>query len=192
MALDFIKEFIKDRNVAAISPSSSRLIKRLLRHLRPERIKTIVELGPGPAVATRPILNALGRNARYIAIERNAKFAALVRRIADPRLEVVEGDARKLREILAARDLTSVDAVIASIPFTYLKKHERTALIAAAHEALAPGGDLIVFHQYSPLMVSTMAKMFGKVKVEFEALNLFPCFLLHAKKSGRALKPSAK
>jgi hypothetical protein len=36
--------------------------------------------------------------------------------------------------------------------------------------------------RYSPLMASYLKKKFGKVHVEFELFNLFPCFLMHVKK----------
>lgn len=182
MDLRLLKEFLKDKNVAAIAPSSRHLVNRLIRRLRPEGIKVMVELGPGPAVATKPILHMLGKQARFLVVERNPMFVSHLRKIADPRLEVVEGDARKLKQLLAERGIAAADAVIASIPFTYLTPADRTALVSAAYDSLRPGGDFIIFHQYSPLMAKYLKKKFGRVHIEFELFNLFPCFLMHVKK----------
>jgi len=178
----FVTALITDRNVAAISRSSPFLIRRLLRRLDLKNIRTLVELGPADGVATRPILQALSPEARLLAIENNHGFAEALKKTADPRLEVIEGDARRLPEYLKQRGLTGVDAVIASIPFTYLSKEERFALVAAAKEALQPGGVFIIFHQYSWLMKPYVDKIFGKSWLEFEPLNIFPCFLMIGRK----------
>lgn len=182
MTAAFFRQFLKDKHVAAVAPSSTHLVKRLLRHLRPSETKLIVELGPGPAVATKPILSVLPADARYLAVERNHEFAAELRKTTDPRLKVIEDDARHLKAILTAENAGRPQAIIASIPFTYLTATERTAVVDIAYESLAPGGDFIIFHQYFPLMVPYMKKRFGAVKTEFEPLNLFPCFLMHARK----------
>jgi phospholipid N-methyltransferase len=75
----YIRQYISDKDVGALHPSSRFLVRRLLRCLRPERIRTIVEFGPGPGIATRLILDVLPEDARYIAIEKNPAFLAALR-----------------------------------------------------------------------------------------------------------------
>jgi len=174
----FINALLKDRDIAAISRSSPILIRHLIRHLDLPNIKVIVELGPADGVATKPILKKLPPDARLIALEKNHDFAATLRALQDKRLEVVEDDARRLKKILGARGISTVDAVIASIPFTYLSKSERRELVSSVKNLLKPGGVFIIFHQYSPLMLPYMKKAFRRVGLEFEPLNLFPCFLI--------------
>jgi phospholipid N-methyltransferase len=177
----FFREYLRDVHVAAVSPSSSFLTRRLLRALDLPATKLVIELGPGDGAATKPLLAALTTDARYVAIERNPNFAAALRG-TDPRLTIVEGVAQDMERALG--DLAGrADAVIASIPFTYLTKEERAAVCAAAKRMLRPGGTFVVFHQYSPLMVPYVKKTFGAVRVEFEPLNLFPCFLMKATKT---------
>lgn len=179
--VSFFREFLKDRNVAAIHPSSPHLVRRLLKRLDLAATDLLVELGPGDGVAMRAILPELGPHARYVAIERNPNFVAALRAGLDPRATVIQGRAQDLEKHLP-EDVGRADAVIASIPFTYLKKEERIAVVAAAKRMLRPGGRLVVFHQYSPLMVPYLAKQFEEVHVEFEALNVFPCFLMSVQK----------
>lgn len=174
--VSFFREFLKDRHVAAVSPSSPHLMKRLLKRIDPAAVSLLVELGPGDGVAMRAILPRLGKDARYVAIERNPSFAAALQDV-DPRATVIQGRAQDLEKLLPG-DVGRADAVIASIPFTYLKKDERDAVVASAKRMLRPGGTFVVFHQYSPLMVPYLAKRFEEVHVEFEALNVFPCFLM--------------
>ncbi|HTK05483.1 MAG TPA: methyltransferase [Candidatus Eisenbacteria bacterium] len=183
--ISFFREFLADRNVAAISPSSPHLMKRLLKRLDLAGTETLVELGPGDGVAMRAILPKLPPDARYVAIERNPNFAAALRLRPDRRAEIIQGRAQDLEKLLPA-DIGKVDAVIASIPFTYLKKEERRAVVASAKRMLRPGGIFVVFHQYSPLMVPYLAKEFDEVHVEFEPLNVFPCFLMAVEKDGES------
>jgi phospholipid N-methyltransferase len=179
----YVKEYIADKDVGALHPSSRFLVRRLIRCLRPASIRTIVEFGPGPGVVTRPLLDALSPGARYIAIEKNPAFlAALKSSISDPRLRVVEGDACSVREILASEGVAAADAVIASIPFSFLTKDQRVGLVDAVESLLADDGDFVIFHQFSPMMRSLARKRFPQVRVLFEPRNIMPCFLLHCRK----------
>jgi phospholipid N-methyltransferase len=179
----YVRQYIADKDVGALHPSSRFLVRRLIRCLRPGSIRTMVEFGPGPGVVTSPLLDALSPEARYIAIEKNPAFlAALKSSISDPRLRVVEGDACSVREILASEGVASVDAVIASIPFSFLKKDQRARLVDAVESLLADDGDFVIFHQFSPMMRSLARKSFPRVRVLFEPRNIMPCFLIHCRK----------
>jgi phospholipid N-methyltransferase len=172
----FLGAFMSDRHVAALQPSSSFVVRRLLAKIDPTRIRSVVEYGPGNGVVTFELLKALPATARYVAIERNPALAASLQK-RDERLEAIEGDVREAPEMLTKRGLTSVDLIIASIPFTYFKASEREAIIASARRMLAPGGTLIVFHQYSMLMRPYLRRHFASVRTELEWRNLPPCFL---------------
>mgnify|MGYP001604136473 CR=1 FL=1 len=179
--VSFFKEFLKDHHVAAVQPSSPHLMRRLLKRLDLEQAKFVIELGPGEGVAMRAILPKLASDARYVAIERNPTFVIALRNGLDPRASVLEGRAQDL-ETLLPDDIGRTDVVVASIPFTYLKKDERRAVVSSVKKMLRPGGTLVVFHQYTPLMVPYLAKEFDEVKVEFEALNVLPCFMMSVRK----------
>jgi len=179
----YLRQYVADKDVGALRPSSRYLVGRLMGCLRPERIRTMVELGPGPGIATLPILRALPDGARYVAIEKNPAFSAALREAtADPRLRVVEGDARAVREILAGQGLGTIDAAIASIPFSFLKKVQREALVEDVRGLLAEDGDFVIFHQFSLLMVPVVKAQFPCVQVQFEPRNIMPCFLIHCRK----------
>ncbi len=184
----YFRQLVADKDVAALHASSRYLVGRLMRCLPSERIRTIVELGPGPGVATRPILALMPAGARYLAIEKNPDFLATLGSIADPRFTVIEGDARELKAILASRGVTTVDAVIASIPFSFLDEKERAALVDSVWSVLSEDGDFVIFHQFSRKMRPFLKKRFAHVKVQFEPRNIFPCFLLHGRKRAPARK----
>lgn len=180
--MSFIRELLHDNNVAAISPSSSFVARRVIDAVLETPAQRIIELGPGDGAVTMPLLAALDATARYTAIESNVAFAAELSSRHDPRLKVIAGDAVAFIENAARTEASGVDAAIASIPFTYLAPHQRHAVIAAAHRCLKPGGRLVVFHQYTPLMFPVIKKTFGACRIAFEPLNIFPCFVLTATK----------
>ena len=143
----------------------------------------MVELGPGPGIATLPILEALPDGARYFAIEKNPAFLAALRGASpDRRLHAIEGDACDVREILAGQGVRRADAIIASIPFSFLKKEQRERLVDDIGAVLADDGDFVIFHQFSRLMLPLVKERFPHVRVLFEPRNIMPCFLIHARK----------
>jgi len=179
----YLRQYVRDKDVGALHPSSRFLVRRLLGCLRPDRIQTVVELGPGPGIATRPILDALPAGARYFAIEKNHAFlASLKSSIPDPRLRVIAGDACLIRDILAAEGVKAADAVIASIPFSFLPKEQRARLVADIGSLLAADGDFVIFHQFTLLMRPLARQHFPWVRVQFEPRNVMPCFLIHCRK----------
>ncbi len=174
----YLRQYVSDKDVGAVHASSRFLVRRLIRCLDFDRIGTMVELGPGPGVATRPILARLHEGAKYIAIEKNPAFVAALKNITDPRFRAIEGDARAARDILSALGVRAVDAVIASLPFSFLTKDERTGLVGGVYDLLNAGGTFVIFHQFSLLMRPFLKACFPDVHVEFELRNILPCFLL--------------
>ncbi len=179
----YLRQYVADKDVGALHPSSRFLVRRLLGCLRPERTRTLVEFGPGPGVATFPVLRALPDDARYIAIEKNPAFLEALRAApADPRLRIVEGDACDVRGLLPGQAQGTVDAVIASIPFSFLTKAQRDGLLDDVQALLAEDGDLVIFHQFTPFMRGAVKERFPRVRVLFEPRNIMPCFLIHGRK----------
>ena len=178
--MSFFSEFLHDPNVAAVSPSSPFLMRRLVANLDLANARAVLELGPGDGVATRALLTHLPHDARYFAIERNVHFVTALRG-TDPRLTVIEGSAQDVGQALESL-VGHIDIAIASIPFTYLTKKERASVCANVDRLLRPGGTFIIFHQYSPLMLPYLKHEFGAATWRYELLNIFPCFLLRASK----------
>lgn len=178
----FLAVSLADWHVAAMRPSSPFLVNRLLKRMGPKTASAVVELGPGDGVATRAVLNLMPTGSRYLAIELNREFASHLAGWDDPRLMVVHDDARNLRPILDRASLGPLDAVIASIPFTYLGAEERRRLVVDACAALKPGGRMIVFHQHTPIMAPYLKEAFGRVRTEFELMNFLPCWMMTAVK----------
>ncbi len=177
MPFEYLGAFLKDKNVATVTPSSKYVTRRLLKALALGGSETIVEYGPADGVLTGPMLSALGPQGRLVTIERNPELhAALVRRLRDPRLHAVEGDVRSVVEILAGLGIEKVDRVVSGIPFTFLKPHERGRLIEMTRDLLTPGGRFVAY-QFTTILKNALELFFPAVKVEYELRNLPPLFV---------------
>lgn len=177
----FFKTAVGDPGVAAIATSSRFVIRNVLRRV-PEGATTIIEYGPGEGVLTRPLLSRLPADGTLIAIESNHDFAESLRRINDPRLRVLEGKVEDILHDKALLGIETADFVASSIPFSFLSPDERAGIASETARILVPGGRFVVFHQYSPLMQPVLKQGFGKVTVDFEFRNVFPCFIIEGVK----------
>ncbi|MEK7197927.1 MAG: methyltransferase domain-containing protein [Patescibacteria group bacterium] len=178
--MNFLKNTSSLREAGAITMSSKYVVKQVLKHL-PHKLDTVVEYGPGTGVMTEAILERLSPQGKLLAIEANSGFTKALNQLKDARLRILHGKAQHLAPSLM-NEFSHADAVVSSIPFTFVESTVRLKILSDAYEMLAPGGTLIIFHQYTPLMFYSLYKMFRSVTIEFEVRNIFPCFMMVAKK----------
>lgn len=156
------------------------MIRRTLKHL-PLPLNTVIEYGPGNGVMTKVLLKRLSPNGKFLAVESNAMFAKTLTQFNDPRLHILHGNAQHLTAKIM-REFSNADAILSSIPFTFLTSVDRFKIVSDAHSMLASSGTFNIFHQYTPLMVHPLRKIFRSVKIKYEMRNVFPCFILIAEK----------
>src|SRR4051812_21638352 len=181
----FLKTAISDVNVAAVANSSKYVVTSVMKQL-PDSIQSVMEYGPGDGVATRALLKRLPANGKLLAIESNPEFVSGLKEIDDPRFQVVHGNVRDIGCIMREHRFESLDAIISSIPFSFLAAEERDEIVVKTHDALSPNGAFVVFHQYSTLMLKPLRASFNSVTMSFEVRNIFPCFIFCARKNGDA------
>lgn len=125
--------------VAAPAPTGGRLAARTATVVPDDRPVTVVELGAGTGALTAAIAVRIAPGSRLVAIELDPHLAAHLRAgFAD--VEVVEGDATQLASILAGLGVGRVDAVVSSLPWTFLPPAARRGLLADIVRVLAPDG----------------------------------------------------
>ncbi len=178
--INFLKNTASLHEVGAITMSSKYVVKQVLKHL-PHKLDTVIEYGPGTGVMTEAILERLSPQGKLLAIEVNSEFAKTLNRLKDHRLRVLHGKVQHLTSKFMS-EFSHADTIISSIPLTFLRHTDRHKIFSDAYNMLAPGGTLIIFHQYTPLMFYTLYKMFRSVRIEFEPRNIPPCFIMIAKK----------
>ncbi len=103
----------------------------------------ILELGPGTGAITSFIMELTGRH--VIALEKDQQMADRLKQ-QWPELEVLQGDAQHIPDLLAGR---SIAAVVSGLPLLNMPHEVRKNIIAGAFEAMPPDGVMVQF-TYGP------------------------------------------
>lgn len=180
--VSFLKNFVKDRSIGALTPTTHSAIKKVCANIDFSRDISIVEYGPGTGVCTLYALGRMTPASSYIGIETNSVFVGELQKVKDPRFTIVHGSAENSLETLRSLGVKSADYVISSIPFSFLSDKTRASIVGATHEALRPGGTFIVY-QYSPLMKKYLEAVFGHVRLRFTPLHIPSIFIMEAQKT---------
>lgn len=181
--LAYIKNFIKDRDVAAVTPSSSFLVKRVCRWIDFTRPNVIIEYGPGTGVFTKHLVAEMTDDSKLILIEGNDAFVQELRQrfSHDDRVEVYHDRAENVEEVVQAAGESAADYVISGIPFSFLDDDVKHELIARTRDILTGEGQFLVYQNYNH-MEKPLRRHFGDVHKEYEILNLPPMFAYRASK----------
>jgi phospholipid N-methyltransferase len=173
--LAFLYGFVRDpAGVGSVVPSSHRLERRLARNARITEARTVVELGPGTGGTTRALLDAMGPQARLLAIELDPVFhARLPGVVRDPRLFAECGSAERMGEFLATRRLPAPDVIVSGIPFSTMPQDVGERIAAKVAAVLAPGGRFVAY-QVRPRVADFTTPHLGVPRSEWELWNLPP------------------
>ncbi len=125
--------------VGAVLPTSEHVAKAVARVVPASGAARVLELGPGTGALSNALHERLPAAADHFAVEIDPELVRYLRN-AKPWLEVIEGDARHLTDLLAATGREQVDAVISSIPWTLLPAEQQRALLGEVSKALTPQG----------------------------------------------------
>lgn len=172
--LAFFLGFIRNPElVGSVIPSSRFLERRIIEVGDVAHARVVVELGPGTGGTTRAILRALPAEGRLLAIEIDPKFADRLRAEADPRLCVFTGSAADIQKALDEHGLAQPDIVFSGIPFSTMPKELGLSILSSVWASLAPGGRFVAY-QFRDRVATLGRKLFGRPRIELEALNIPP------------------
>lgn len=145
----FFARWLKDpRHIGAVVPSGRSLARRMAAQVDPDRPGHVLELGPGTGVITRELLAAGVAPARLVLVERDPRFQPLLRE-RFPAVTLLNGDAAKLRDLLAAHDVSRLAAVVSGLPMLTLPEDVQRAVLSQSFELLGEDGVFVQF-TYSP------------------------------------------
>jgi len=179
--LSYIKNFLRDQDVAAIAPSSSFLVKRVCKWIDFEKPAVIVEYGPGNGVFSEYMLERMTDDSTLVLIESNPDFVEMLRQTMadDPRVLVVQDRAQRVDEILREHDIPEADYVVSGIPFSFLDDETTDQLLRTTREVLVEGGTFLVYQNYNH-MEAPLRVHFSEVTKEREFLNIPPTMHAYA------------
>ncbi len=183
----FLQGFFKHPvMVGSIIPSSGKLIRKMLGPVDWDNCKVFVEYGPGVGTFCRAVLDRLGPNAKYIAIDTNADFVAYLRRtIVDPRFSAIHGSAAEVNAIVADHGEAHADYVLSGLPFSTLPPGVGEEIAAATHRVLRPEGQFLVY-QFNPNVRNFLTPHFPRIDHAMEWWNVPPAQLWWAWKDAPA------
>ncbi|MBI3289095.1 MAG: methyltransferase domain-containing protein [Elusimicrobia bacterium] len=177
----YVKIFMDDPSVAAVTPSSRFLVNRTVKAMNLENAKTIVEYGAARGVMTRRILEKMRPDATLLAIEFNEALFAELKKLSDPRLTPLHGDVREIDKILARQGLDGADVIVSGVPFAFFSGRGRHELLTKTSELLRPGGRFVAY-QVTTHLIPMLKDYFSDVDIQFEVRNMPPHFIFTALK----------
>lgn len=144
----FLQEWLANpQRTGAVAPSSPKLAAAMAAWLPADPESYVLELGPGTGAVTHALLEHGLREDRLVAIEKNPRWASLLR-TRFPGARIINGDAWQLDELLRAgrEPVETVGAVISSLPLLNFTPEAAEALAAKIRQVLTPSGHWV---QYS-------------------------------------------
>lgn len=182
--INFFKIALLDGQIGALTRSSKYVVNAVVRQFDGMVLRRVVEYGPGDGVVTMEILKIMPPDGQLTVVETNPRFLKVLKNIKDSRLKIIKGTAQEASQELSRQNEGTIDLVVSSIPFSILNPLERESIVSNTFIMLRGAGKLIVFHQYSPLMLGLLNKYFNKdaVNTQFELRNIPPCFIMSAQK----------
>lgn len=139
-SLTFFTEFFRSPvELGTFLPTAAGVGKLMCRDVGLETADAVCECGPGTGPITLAILAKLKPEARFFAIEFNARMAEAFRK-RFPGVPVYQDDATHIRAIATREGLASLDVVISAVPWLVLPPKVQDAMLAATAASLRPGG----------------------------------------------------
>jgi phospholipid N-methyltransferase len=176
--LVYMLNFLKDKNVASITPTSSVGVRRVCSKIDFQHENLIVEYGPGTGVFSKYLLDRMGQDSRLILIERNRNFKSiLTKKLDDPRVIIVHDSAENVLETLRACKESEADYIISGIPFSFLDHDLKHRILYNTHRALKKGGKFLVYQtcfQTNNHLKVHLKKYFPQVNSKYELANIPP------------------
>ncbi|QDU46368.1 16S ribosomal RNA methyltransferase KsgA/Dim1 family protein [Symmachiella dynata] len=184
--LRFVRGFLANPNkVASIVPSSQYLQHRISLLPCVQSAEFVIELGPGTGETTLALLRRMPPTSQLLCIEIVPEFVEHLQQIRDPRLNVVQGNALDLAEILAERNLPMPNTVVSGIPFSHLSLTEGRELVRIIHSVLAPQGTFLAY-QFRDRISELADEVFGEPQTSFVFWNIPPLRIWQWEKSSQS------
>ncbi|MBU9714378.1 class I SAM-dependent methyltransferase [Evansella tamaricis] len=176
--VEYIKNFVKDKNIASITPTSRSGVKKVCEKMDLNKKAVIVEYGPATGVFTEYLLERITDDSVIIAIELNENFVKYLNaNFNDPRLKVHHGSAVDVDGYIKEHGFSKVDYVISGIPFSLMPNEVRKNIVQKTNEVLKEGGKFLpyqTFFQKDRHLKDHLAEEFQTVNDEYQFRNIPP------------------
>jgi phosphatidylethanolamine/phosphatidyl-N-methylethanolamine N-methyltransferase len=142
-AMFFRRWLANPLQMGSVIPSSAALCRRIVCQVRRGPDEAVLELGAGTGVVSRAMLASGLRADRLFVVEIVPEMAEHLRRTL-PGAHVIEGDARRLPDLIPSAWHGRIGSVVCGIPLVLLPFAEQRRFLDAI-EAVAPGRGFLHF-----------------------------------------------
>src|SRR5262245_6552203 len=137
---NFLRQFLRHPSqTGAILPSSEHLAQVMVDWLDLGAARSVLEYGPGTGPFTPHILKRMGRDCRFLAIERNPALAQEFRSRL-PHVELIQDSVENVRAICDRARIDSVDCIVCGLPWAAFAEDLQKRLLDSMMTVLRPGG----------------------------------------------------
>jgi phosphatidylethanolamine/phosphatidyl-N-methylethanolamine N-methyltransferase len=171
--------------VGAVLPSSPALARLVAKQVPLRADQAVVEVGAGTGSITKALLERGIPPERLFVVEIDSDLCAFLRKQL-PQVQVINGDASRLSEMLPSKWLGKISTVISGIPMVTLPMPLQQRFIDAWFEVMAPGGKML---QYTYSLVSPLpeAKLGVKGRRQgLAVLNVPPAWVWSYEQVGKS------
>ena len=171
--LSFISQFLRNpKSVGSLLPSSPLLARTMAKFVPKKDNLCVIELGPGTGSITNALINVgLDKNS-LTCIEMSPELVTLLKK-RFPDLNILEGDASNLKEILS-HNAGQVNAIVSSLPLRSIPNDIVEKIIDQMYAVLEDDGVIIQFTYDLRASRSPLLGKFARVKSKIVVGNVPP------------------
>ena len=132
------------RTVGALTASSRALGEAMVEGTNLEKPCRVAELGPGTGALTSAIVDRMGRDTRFLAVDIDPAFVEQIRR-RWPHVDCLCASAEQIEELAVDRKMFPLDHIVSGLPFVSLPPAVTRQILESVYEVLRPGGTFTTF-----------------------------------------------
>jgi phosphatidylethanolamine/phosphatidyl-N-methylethanolamine N-methyltransferase len=184
---DFLRSFFQDyKTVGAIRETSRGVAKRICHLADISSASRVAEFGCGTGPITEVILEELRSDGLLWGFEVHEPFVEHLRsNIRDQRFHLFEESATNVVQHRAQAELPPFDAVISTIPFSYLSHQQSTELLEAVIDTLSDDGRFVALQYHPTYLPPLLRRHFDHVTRDIYLWNVPPVNLFTATRPRR-------
>ncbi|MEX0846018.1 MAG: rRNA adenine N-6-methyltransferase family protein [Balneolaceae bacterium] len=179
--ITFLKSFVKDKDVASITPSSKYCVRKLCEYIDFKTTKNIIEYGGGTGVFTKHFLKRMRPDAHLYVFETNDNFYKKLCEIDDERITIIHDSVENLLTLLPENLIGKADHIVSGIPFSFFDWEMKMDILSKTKQTLRPDGSFLAY-QTSGHLKEPLTESFGNYTTEFCWKNIPPYFIYEAVK----------
>lgn len=185
--VDFLRSFARDhKTVGAVRETSRGVARRICKLARVPTADRIAEFGCGTGPITSVILQYMPEDATLWGYEVHQPFIDhLKASITDPRFTLFEESAENIVEHRHEYGLPPFDAIISTIPFSYLSRQQSTKILRAVVDSLSDDGAFVALQYHPTYLPPLLRQHFDSVSRDVYLWNLPPANLFTARQPRR-------